>query len=482
MGKKVEANKLSLAFRPAVFYSFSFCPNPQWSSFFPPGPEIVQYLHDVCQQYEIADKIECNTDVEQCRWLENEQLWEVTLRHLIHGVGDLSSKDRLKLQQEKGDQAVFSSTEIVKAKVVISAVGGLVEPRGWPENIPGKENFKGPIFHSARWDYSVDLKDKDVVVVGTGCSAAQFVPKLSKAPYHAKSVTQLMRSPPWVCPRLIPPGGDHMWRKWSPILFGNVPGLMRTFRTLLFLLVETDFRLFGGTEYAEKERNKYEARLLKHLKKTVPEKYQDILTPDYGVGCKRRIFDATWFPGLNDPKLELTTQPLTAVGESSVTIGPGTTYQGPNPSEYKGPTEQREIHADVLILANGFDTTRWLHPLKVVGKDGHDLVTVMDERGGPQAYLGTAMDGFPNFFMIFGPNTATGHSSVILATENMVQHALKFVGPILKGDVSTVEVKKEAEIAYTTDIQQKLRQTVWGKGGCQSWYKTEDGWNSTVYP
>jgi cation diffusion facilitator CzcD-associated flavoprotein CzcO len=147
----------------------------------------------------------------------------------------------------------------------------------------------------------------------------------------------------------------------------------------------------------------------------MPQKYWEIMTPDYGVGCKRRIFDKRWLKGLNDPKIELTTQPLTRVTETGVVIGPGATYpKNINQADYP----EKETPADIIVLANGFDTTRWLHPLKVIGREKQDLVQVMDDRGGPQAYLGQAMDGFPNFFMIFGPNTATGHSSVVMASES----------------------------------------------------------------
>lgn len=215
------------------------------------------------------------------------------------------------------------------------------------------------------------------------------------------------------------------------------------------------------------------------MKKTVPEKYHEILTPDYGVGCKRRIFDAHWFPALQDPRLELTTQPLTAVHKNSVTLGPGRIY--PKNSEKEEP--ERTIPADIIVVANGFDITKWLHPLTVIGRDGQDLVEEMERRGGPQAYQGTAMDGFPNFFIVFGPSTATGHSSVILASENMVNYALKFIKLILNGDAETVEVKKEAEEDYTRDIQRNLKDTIWSSGGCNSWcFDNQTGWNSTMYP
>lgn len=401
---------------PAVFYSFSFAQNPHWTSFHPPGPEIVQYYHEVCERYKITDKFELNTDIEECRWLEEEQLWQVTIRRMAAGMGDLSAKDRQKVVDEKGKQSVYFETEVVKAKVVVSCVGGLVEPKGWPDHIPGIDTFKGKMFHSARWDDTVDFNDKNVIVVGTGCSSAQLVPRLPNAPYNAKSVTQLMRSPPWVARAVSAPGGDEWWEKNGPTLMKNVPGLKELLRFLVFAGAEGSFlKLFPNTLYAQKHRKIYEQSLLDNLRKHVPEKYWDIMTPDYGVGCKRRIFDKRWLRSLCDAKIELTTQPLNRVTENGVVIGPGATYPpGAKDEDYP----ENEVPADIIVLANGFDTTRWLHPLRVLGQGGKDLVQLMEDRGGAQAYQGTAMDSFPNFFMVFGPNTATGHSSVVMASES----------------------------------------------------------------
>lgn len=170
--------------------------------------------------------------------MEDEQMWEVTLRRMVAGMGDLSYKDRAKIVEEKGEHAVYSETEVVRAKVVVSCVGGLVEPRGWPEEIPGLDKFKGKVFHSARWDETVDLQDKNVVVVGTGCSSAQIVPRLPNAPYNAKSVTQLMRSPPWVVPAVDTPGGDKWWEENSPKIMKAVPGLKELLRFLIFVGAE----------------------------------------------------------------------------------------------------------------------------------------------------------------------------------------------------------------------------------------------------
>lgn len=470
-------------YRPALFYSFSFCPNYRWSSFHPPGWEIIQYLQEVCAKYQIVDKIQLNTEVAELRYLNDEQLWEVKLQHLVAGSGDLTTKERKHRIDTEGLTSVVLREETVRAKIVCSAAGGLVEPNTWPESISGIETFEGDLFHSARWDHSVDLSGKSVIVMGTGCSAAQLVPKLPKPPYNAKSVTQLMRSPPWVVPKPQPPFGAEKWARYTPTLFTTLPWLGRAFRTMLFLFGEADFfTLFPNTSTAEKGRKRTEASLLYHMKKSVPEKYHEMLTPDYGVGCKRRIFDETWFPSLSNPAIELTTLPLTSIQPKGVTLGPGRTYPDPQDRNSKVPSEERKLPADVIVLANGFEVKTWLHPLKIVGKDGRLLSDVWEERGGAQAYMGSTMDGFPNLFIIFGPNTATGHSSVILASENMTGYAIRFIKRILKGDVKTFEVKKKAEMAWTKTMQEKLKDTVWTSNNCQNWYINSTGWNGTAYP
>ena len=241
---------------PAIFYSFSFCQNPKWTSFHPSGLEIVTYLNDVCSQYEITDKIQCDTDVLGCTWIEQEQIWEVHLRYMVPGTGDLGYKERCRKIESEGPQSVYLQEETIRAKIVISAVGGLVEPNDFPSSIPGADRFKGPIFHSARWRQDVDLKGKSIVVVGTGCSAAQLVPKLPQPPHNAKSVTQLMRSPPWVVPKMQLLGGKDNYEKYALTLFSRAPLLRKLLRFALACGAEYDWRLFGMKEYHEKERKK----------------------------------------------------------------------------------------------------------------------------------------------------------------------------------------------------------------------------------
>lgn len=465
---------------PSTFYSFSFCPKYDWSCFYPGGAEMAKYLQAVCEKYEIVDKIQVNTDAKEARWLESEQVWEVTLQHLMVGAGDLSEEDRILKVKELGYSAVYTYEEKIRCKILISAVGGLVQPKLWPESIPGKDLFKGEIFHSARWRHDIDLKDKNVVVIGTGCSAIQFVPKLVTE-YGVKSVTQLMQSPPWVQPKVVPPLGEKTWNKWSPALNTYIPGFNKLLRHTLGTVAEYDFRLFGSGSFAEKERRKKEAKCLTYMKSNAPEKYHEILTPNYGIGCKRRILDAEWYSCLNDPKVNLTTLPLKSLGEDTVTLGPGRNYP-PEDVTSSAPTNKITIPADVIVLANGFQTTKWFHPLNVYGKEGQTLQEVFEGRGGPQMYMGSAMDGFPNFFTLVGPNCFTGHTSVVYTSESMVIQALNFIKPLLNGDATIVEVKKEAETEWTSQIQSALKKMVWADSRARNWYLREDGWNSNTYP
>jgi cation diffusion facilitator CzcD-associated flavoprotein CzcO len=406
------------------------------------------------------------------------------------GAGDMSARERKALAASQGPQKFCLRREVIRAKIVASAVGGLVEPKPYPD-IPGLDTFKGDIIHTARWDPNVKLQDKNVIVLGSGCSAAQVTPEIVKPPHSAKSVTQLLRSPGWVQPTFTPER-VKWWEANTPILFSWCPWLQWTVRKLIFTLIEVDFQCYftsGPGASKRRLRHEHHKSLIDYMHTIVPEKYWEILTPDYEFGCKRRVIDTGWFRSLQNPKIDLTSLPLTAIHERSVTLGPGRHYPPMSRTDSKAPTAERRVPCDTLIFANGYEAGEWLHPLDVQGRNGRSLYDVWSARGGSQAYLGTAMDGFPNFFLIFGPNTATGHSSVILATENMVNHALRFIGPILAGDVSTYEVKEEAERRWTADVQHALGNSVWHKGGCTSWYykESDDGgghrrWNATVYP
>lgn len=470
------------SFSPAICYSFSWRQNPNWTTLHPPGPEIVNYLHDTCSHFKILDKIQTDIDVTNIHWLEDEQEWEVTLVHLAPGVGDLSIQERKDRVASGGASRLLLRSEKARAKVIVSAVGGLVEPNLIPD-IPGIKSFQGDLVHAAKWDPKIEVAGKDVIVVGTGCSGAQIVPEFVKPKYRIKSITQLLRTPGWVEPNAFSKRGTDRWEKWSPRL-SRIPGVQNLLRLLIFCGIEaTWFNIFVNSQRGKKERPKAERRLLRHMRKKVPDKYHELLTPNYALGCKRRVIEGDWFSSLNDPRVELTSNPLTSIEPDGVILGPGRHWP-PMDSDSKYPTEQRKKHADIIVFANGYNVGQTMFQLPVIGRSGKSLMETWEEGPGPGAYLGTACHGFPNFFMLVGPNTATGHSSIILQTENAVNYALNFIAPVVRGDVEAYEVREDAEEEYTATIQRQLKNTVWSHdiGGCNSWYRGPNGWNSTTYP
>lgn len=417
-----------------------------------------------------GDKVQLNTEVSELRWLEEEEKWEATISLLVPGTGDLTARERQARKTAGGEKAIYVSKETIRAKVVISAVGKLVEPKAWPENVPGIEEFAGQIIHTARWDPDIDLKGKDVIVVGTGCSAAQVVPELIKPHINAKSVTQLMRSPPWVFPDIFSADNLQRWERYMPWLLRYIPGLVQIVRLVMFLVTELGYlRFFSSVPLVDGQRTRLEEKLLTYMKTAVPKKYHETLTPHYQVGCKRRVIDAEWFRSLQHPNVELSALPLKRVEKDAVILE-------------KASDEETRLHADVIILANGYETTSLLHPLSVKGRGGKDLHELWNERGGPQAYLGLAIDKFPNFFLVFGPNTSVGHTSVLIDIENAVNYSLNFIRPIINGEISTYEVKEEACRVWTDEVQTASKRTVWMSGGCRNWYVTENEWNTMIYP
>lgn len=193
------------------------------------------------------------------------------MHHLVPGIGDLSSAERQKLANLEGPDSIYVSSETVRCKVLVSAVGGLVEPRGWPSDVAGQDIFQGEILHSARWNENVNLSGKNILVVGAGCSAAQLVPKLLTEK-GAKRVTQVMREAPWVVPRLTPPFGDEGWNKIAPKLFSTIPGLMNLIRKIVAFQIDATFAFFGASESSKRARKKLRQDLLAHLHKTAPKK------------------------------------------------------------------------------------------------------------------------------------------------------------------------------------------------------------------
>ena len=268
-----------------------------------------------------------------------------------------------------------------------------------------------------------------------------------------------MRTPPWVMPRLKEPFGKDLYAKYGPKVLKSVPFLNSIFRLSLFLLVE----LIWSTVFQKnnaKWRAAIETKVLKDMHDRLPEKYHAMMTPTYPYGCKRRVFDSAWLESMNKPNFKLTDQRLKRVEANGVVLSAEKSNKS-NATNHKEVSELAPsnifVPADIIVIANGFEATRWLHPLSVYGRGGRSLHGTWKERGGPQAYMGVSVDGFPNFFMNPGPNTANGHSSVILTSESLNEYILWIIKPVLRGDAISVEPKRHAVDKWASRIQRDLQ-------------------------
>ncbi|KAF3906879.1 hypothetical protein ABW21_db0208264 [Orbilia brochopaga] len=423
-----------------------------------PGPELYAYFSKVCDDYNLRPHITFNTEVESATYDETRKLWSVRLRKMAVADWETTSHPWVKDLKYTGQ---VGDTWTHECKVLFTAVGLLIRPA--EVKIDGLENFNGPVFHSALWDHKVDLEGKDVVLLGNGCTASQIVPAIEP---QVRSLTQITRSPHWMLPRPKFPGTtSDNYQKYAPVVFRTVPGAQTLARYLTFGIMELSWLAFRNDDVGERQRKRQEQVSIAHVKKHAPEKYWDLLIPKFPIGFKRRIFDDLYVRSLNSQKITLTRDEVTKISGNTVSTASGATYP-----------------ADVVVLATGFKTNDWIAPLDVVGRNGERLTEHWQKVGGPCAYNSAAVAGFPNFFMIVGPNSVTGHSSVILATENMVHYALTMAEPVLNGDADEIEVKPEAEAQYSRWMQDSLKKTVFNNDEFQSWYKRADGWNSSCYP
>ncbi|KZP27803.1 FAD/NAD(P)-binding domain-containing protein [Athelia psychrophila] len=412
---------------PSIFYSLSFAPNPNFTKLFPDHYEILAYLEDVARTFEVDQHIQLNTSWDKGVWREDTKSWLVELSNVITGE---------KFEQE--------------CDILISAIGGLVNPQ--PCTIPGVESFAGPVMHTARWKHDAVLEDKNVIVIGNGCSGTQVVPAIAG---KAKNVYQFFRTSQYYFPRKNP--NIHPYLKWA---FVYIPGVMLAFRWLMFNLLERSVPMSRTDERGARLRAVNKKTSDDYVERTAPKEYWDLLKPKYNVGCKRRVFDPGYLKCLNRDNVHVTSDPIVKIEPTEVITESGKHYP-----------------ADVIVLATGFDTGKMR--MNIVGQDGITAAEHWDQHGGG-AYKTTAMSPFPNFFIVLGPNAASGHTSVLFAVEAAIGLIIKLVRPILKGKASSVSVKHDYERQYSTDIQGALKQRVWAS--CKSFYINADGRNNALYP
>ena len=407
---------------PSHLYSFSFAPNPDWSRSFSGQSEIQQYLRDCTDRFGIRPHIRFHHEVSNIRWDDGSQRW-----HVETNVGRFT------------------------AQVVVSGMGALSEPS--VPDIPGLDGFEGTIFHSARWNHEHDLTGERVAVVGTGASAIQVVPELAKLVGH---LDLYQRTPAWVIPRW-----DRKVTRAEQWLYRRFPALQRLARAAIYWSRETHVVGFTGPRGVMKM---FERVARRHLAKQVCEgALREILTPDYTIGCKRILISNDYYPALAQDHVEVIPSGVTEVRGNAVVDAAG-----------------NERPVDTIVFATGFQVTDFPAGRRIVGRGGRTLSEQWEERTA--AYLGTAAVGFPNLFLLVGPNTGLGHNSMVLMIEAQVQYVLDALRVMQQQRISSVEVREEVVAAYNDKLQERMRATVWTTGGCASWYLDDTGRNTTLWP
>ncbi|KAF5586912.1 monooxygenase [Fusarium pseudocircinatum] len=419
---------------PSHFYSYSFALNPKWSQAYAMQPEIQSYFNDVAKKYDVERQVRFNSVVESARWNESTGTWETTVRDI-------------------------KTSEVItrRSKVLISAVGALSIPKEC--DIPGSSDFEGRIFHTAKWDHSFDWKNKEVVIIGNGCSATQVLPVISSGDGAVKKATQFARQAHWLAERPNPTYSATF--KWT---MRWIPFAMRLYRAWLYYLKERDFAGFRVAEGLQM-RNRWARDTTDYIRRTAPVKYLDFLVPKTEVGCKRRVNDTDYLACLHRDNVELVyNEPIQRIEAKGVRASSG-----------------RLVTADAIVLAHGFETQKPLFPMKIFGKNGVSINEHWNQvsEGAASSYFGTCLSEFPNFFIMMGPNTLSGHLSVIYTTECQINYTMRVLRPILKGKADIVEVTPEAERKDIDRVQEKARRLVWATG-CTSWFIDEKTNRNTI--
>jgi cation diffusion facilitator CzcD-associated flavoprotein CzcO/acetyl esterase/lipase len=406
---------------PSQLYSFSFEPNPNWSRRYSPQPEILEYLDGCVDRYGLRPNLRLGTEVAQAAFDEESAKWRI--------------------ETEAG--------ETIEADVLVSACGQLNRPA--LSRIPGAERFGGSIFHTARWDHDVELRDKRIAVIGTGASTIQVVPAI------AGRVAQLdvyQRSAPYVIPKK-----DRPYRAWEKLLFRWFPParLLARFNQWLF------FEIFIAAFNQIRAVGKLGLRMSeKHLDEQVSDpELKRALTPDHVLGCKRVLISPDYYSTLERPNVELVSTGVRELTESGVVAEDGT-----------------ERPADVIVLSTGFESTRFLAPMEIRGRNGTDLNEVWRE--GANAYLGMTVAGFPNLFVMYGPNTNLGSGSIIFQLESQMAYIADAVER-LRRTGGLLSVRPDVQQSFDSEMQSRLSTSVW-QTGCNNWYLDEHGRNTNNWP
>jgi cation diffusion facilitator CzcD-associated flavoprotein CzcO len=402
-------------------YSFSFAPKPDWARMYAAQPEIRAYLEACVEKFGIRPFCRFGAEVARARYDSDAAAWTI----------------------EAKDGRVFH------ARLLVFGVGGLHQP-ALPD-LPGLQTFEGNAFHSSRWNHSASLHGKSVAVIGTGASAIQFIPKIQP---QVSALHVYQRTPAWIVSKT-----DTVIAKGVQRAFARFPPLQKALRFAVWARSE----LFGLTYYKRSLPDVGEYLARKHLEDQVPEgELRAALTPNYRAGCKRLLISNDFYPAIAQSNVSLITHGIREITKDSVITGDGT-----------------ERKTEIIVYGTGFHATRLLEGVDVVGTGDVRLADVW--KGSPEAFLGITVTGFPNLFLLMGPNTALGHNSVLTMIEAQIAYVMSALAMLEKLKARALEVRADRQAAFVQEVQARLEGTVW-QSGCKSWYQAADGKNRALWP
>lgn len=400
-------------------YSYSFAPNPDWSAVYAPRDEIWRYIRTCAERFGVVGHVRPNHEVERADWDDERQRW-----------------------------IVQTTAGPLLARFLVSAMGPLSEISR--PAIPGLETFAGACFHSAAWDHTHDLTAERVAVIGTGASAAQLIPELQPA---VARLLVFQRTPAWTFPRR-----NRRITALERRLYRRFPAMQRLVRARQYWYRESLATFFHRSWRASPLEALMRLRLRRQVRDPVLRRR---LTPTYRIGCKRIVVSDDYHRAFTCANVELISAPIREIRPHAILTADGT-----------------EHPVDTIVLATGFHPISVADPLR--GRDGVPLADRWAMRR--EAYFGTTVAGYPNYFMLMGPNTATGHTSVLLYAEAQIDYIIACLKYLRANRLSSCEVRRDRQDAFNRRLRNRLEGTVWTSGGCGSWYLDADGGTSVIWP
>jgi cation diffusion facilitator CzcD-associated flavoprotein CzcO len=389
-------------------------------------------MEDTVDKFDLRQHVHSQVECIGAKWNQEKEKWDVQFKDL---------KTDIKFERS--------------ASVFVSAVGAISFPRD--VKFKGMEKFHGPVFHTARWDHTVDYANKRVAVIGNGCSAAQVVPSVAKS---VSLVKQYARSGQWYHAR-----PNRQFTGLEKFMFKWLPLWQRMLRLRIFLNADEETTTYFPSPEGVKARKAAEDESRAYIHSRAPREYWDSIVPTFPLGCKRRIFDPDYLDALNLPNVELLNHGIQEFTETGIISSGGV-----------------KDDFDIIVLATGFQVAQFLTPMDIVGAHGISLAQQWNESRGAQAYLGTYVHNFPNLAILFGPNTFPANNSALFAVETQVNYTMRTLfTPLLDGRAKILEVKQAAEDRETQSVHQGLQKTVFA-GDCSNWYIGAHGRNAASWP